>query len=344
MPSLLLNNQNKEMTAVDLGSSLVKVITLDKNGAIERTVVADNPLGYAVPIKATQIEATANLIKDIFDKNKLPKHNLAIAMPEQLVSTQVITIPTLTDSELASSINWQAQQFIPIPKEELALNYQVLYRPDKKDEAVKDMRVLLAGINKNHLNNLTAAYRQAGLEPVVLETESIATLRHLKVSADDSSSMIVNLGASGMDLIIIKGEELAMAISHQTGSSMFTKALMNTFNLSFEKAEEYKRSYGIDSRQAGGKIAQALVPIAQTILGDIRNTLTFYNNKNQLQTISRLFICGGGTLMPGFPELLAANLNLEIVPLDIFAGLTGTLPENAQLLYPVAAGLAKRKM
>ncbi|MBQ6436364.1 pilus assembly protein PilM [bacterium] len=344
MSSLLSNNQNKKAVAVDLGSNQIKVVVTDKSGSITQTVIAHNPLGYGLPLKTPQIEPLAELLKNIFAENKLPKQNLYIAMPEKHVSTQVISIPTLTDSELASSINWQAQQYIPIPKEELVLNYQVLYRPDKKDTAVKEMRVLLTGINKTHLNNLTATYRQAGLEPTVLETESIATLRHLHIDNQDSASMIVNLGASGMDLIVVKGSEIDMAISHQTGSDMITKAIMSTFNLNHDQAEQYKKAYGIDPRQAEGKIAQAIVPVAQIILGDIKNTIAFYNRKNPLRTLSRVYICGGGSLMPSFPELLATNLNLEIVPLDIFADLTGEIPQKDQLLFPVASGLIKRNM
>jgi len=134
-----------------------------------------------------------------------------------------------------------------------------------------------------------------------------------------------------------------MALSHQTGSTMITRALMNSFNLTFEKAEEYKKAYGLDARQAEGKIAQAIVPIIQTILGDLKNTLTFYNQKNPVNPIGRIFLGGGGSLMPGFPELLATNLNLEIIPLDVFAGLTGEIPTTGQLAFSVAAGLAKRK-
>ena len=48
-------------------------------------------------------------------------------------------------------------------------------------------------------------------------------------------------------------------------------------------------------------------------------------------------------MMPGFPELLATNLNLEIAPLEIFSNLNGNIPAKDHLLYPVVAGLAKKK-
>jgi len=343
MPRLSSKSQIP-VVAVDLGSNLIKIAVTGSQGEIVQTLTAVNTLGYTVPSKTTQIEPLAAMLKDIFDTNHLPKTNLALAMPEQFVSTQVISIPTLTDSELASSINWQAQQYIPIPAEQLVLNYQVLFRPEKKDAATQEMRILLAGLKKDDFDNLTATYKQAGLEPTVLETESISILRHLPGDlAPDSSSMILNFGAGGIDIVIVRGSEIAMAISHQTGSMMITRALMNTFNLTYDKAEEYKKAYGLDARQAEGKIAQAIVPIIQTILGDIKNTLTFYNQKNPAQAINRIFLGGGGSQMPGFPELLAANLNLEIRALNVFDGLTGEIPAENQLIHTITSGLIKRK-
>ncbi len=338
-----MSNSNLEAVAIDLGSALVKIIVTDKHGKISQNLVINNNLGFSVPMNQTQADSLSSFIGEIFTQNKLPRRGLRLAMPEKLTSTQVIEIPTLTDAELATSINWQAQQYIPIPKEDLALNYQVLYRPEKKDEAISNMRVLLIGINKNHLGNLMNAYKKAGLEPTLLETETIATLRNLQPETTNLSSMVVNFGASGLDLAILKNNELSLAISHQTGSNMITKALMTTFNLPMDKAEAYKKEYGVNASFFEGKIANAIAPIAQSILSDIKNTITFFNNKNNLQTISKLYFCGGGSLMPGFPELLAANLNLEIIPLDIFSTAQGAVPEKDQLLYPIAYGLTKRQ-
>ncbi len=338
-----MNSQLGESVCVDLGTNLIKVVVTNRKGVITQTVAAPNNLGFNVPLKPNQVETLSSLLKNVFSEHKLPKKNLRIAMPEHYVSTQVIEIPTLTDAELASSVRWQAQQYIPIPKEELSLNYQVLYRPEKKNLAIQNMRVLLVGINQNHLNSLVTAYTKADLETSVLETESIALLRNLPTVAEDSACVLVNFGANQMDLTIVRGGELAMVISHQAGSTMITKALMNAFNLPLDKAEEYKRSCGFDAQQLDGKIANAIVPVAQILISNIKNTISFYNDKNSLQAINQIYTCGGGTLIPGFNQLLAANLNLPVEPLAVFTGLTGAIPEADQAMFAVATGLAKRK-
>lgn len=340
---LELNFNSVSGVCLDLGSALTKIAITDKKGDLERTLITTNTIGFSIPKDRQQINSFANYLNDIFTQNKIPRTNVRLAMPEKFTSTQIVEIPTLTDVELATSIQWQAQQYIPIPKDDLALSYQVLYRPEKKDEAVTNMRVLLIGIHKQDLDNILEGLKIAGLEANLMETETIATLRNLPMQMGESAQMAINFGASGVDLTIVKNNELNLAISHPNGSDMITRALMTAFNLPKDKAEEYKKAYGIDPKHFDGKIARVIQPLVQTIISDIQNTITFYNNKNNLNTLTRLYFAGGGAMMPGFPEVLAANFNLEIAPLDIFANIQGNIPEKDHLLYPVAIGLAKKK-
>ena len=338
----MFESQNST-ACLDLGSSLTKIAIVNKKQELEKTLVVENVLGFSVPNDQKQVAAFASYLEDIFTQHKLPRIGLRLAMPEKLTSTQIIDIPTLTDVELATSIQWQAQQYIPIPKEDLVLSYQVLFRPEKKDEAVTNMRVLLIGIHRQNRDHLLAACKIAGVEPSLLETETISTLRHLLQQTGESTQMVINFGASGLDLAIVKNNELNLSIAHQNGSEMITKSLMTAFNLPRDKAEEYKKAYGIDKRHFDGKIAKAIEPIAQMIISDIKNTVAFYNSKNNLSHITHIYFAGGGSMMPGFPELLAVNFNLEINPLGIFSNIGGNIPEKDHLLYPIAVGLAKKK-
>lgn len=334
--------KNDAAVCLDFGNFYTKIVVTNRKGELEKTILVDNTLGYAIPKDQKQVAGFAGYLEEIFTQNKLSRSNIRLAMPEKLASTQIIEIPTLTDVELATSIQWQAQQYIPIPKEDLVLSYQVLFRPEKKDEAITNMRVLLVGIHKQDLDNLLAAFQIAGLDASLMETETLATLRNLSLQSTDSASIVLNLGATGLDITIVRNNEINLVVSHQTGSETITRALMAAFNLPKEKAEEYKRTYGINPQHFEGKIAQVIAPVAQTMINDIKNTISFYNSKSSLNTLTQLFFAGGGSLMPGFPELLATNFNLEVAPLNIFGNITGNIPEKNHLLYPVAIGLAKK--
>ena len=332
-----------EVVSIDLGASLVKLIVTDKKGAVVRAVVVPNRLGFSIPQETVQIERLKDLINSIFKEHNLPKRGARLTLPESAVVTQVVSVPHLTDAELASSIAWQAEQYIPIPKEELELEYQVLYRPDKQNEQVENMRVLLIGIRRNLLNNFLAAFRGAGVEATLLETETVSLLRDLALPVNSPVTMVANFGASGMTVSVVRNGELTMAVNHGDGGDLMTKALMNTFNLPSDKAEGYKIAYGLQRGVFEEKIYNALLPIANIFLTDIKNSMAFFSTLDSLSVIERLIIAGGPAQMPGLMEFLMENLNLEIMPAAPFYGLEGNLPVDNLLLYPVVAGLAKKK-
>ncbi len=327
---------------IDLGSFYTKVATVNRRGELEKILLIDNTLGFDIPKDRNQVEGFAGYLNEIFTTYKLPRNNVKIALPEKYASTQVIEIPTLTDVELATSIQWQAQQYLPIPKDDLVLSYQVVFRPEKKDEAVTNMRVLLVGMRQSDLTNLLEAFAQANLDATMMETSTLANLRNLSLQPNQTSVMLLDFGANNLNLGVIHNNEIALSLSHPNGSELISKALMNTFNLPKEKAEEYKINYGLDANHFEGKIAQALTPIMQALLNDLNNTLTFYNNKNTLSPISKIFFCGGGALMPGFSEFLRLNLNLEIAPVEVFSNITGNIPKDNHLIYSPSLGLAKK--
>jgi Tfp pilus assembly PilM family ATPase len=102
-------------------------------------------------------------------------------------------------------------------------------------------------------------------------------------------------------------------------------------------------TYGLQRGVFEDKIYNALLPIANILLTNIKNSMTFFGTLDSLSVIERLIIAGGPAQTPGLMEFLMENLSLEIMPAAPFYGLEGNLPVENLLLYPVAAGLAKKK-
>ena len=175
-------------TAIDIGTYAIKAIAADPDGTpnILRTIEIPNNFGVAMPTDDLQTEQLSELINNTIFENKLPHTDIRLSLPETAVSTKVITIPFLTDAELASAIGWQAEQHIPIPKEELSLQYKVLYRPPKSSLSQKNneqaqMRVLLTGTRKPLVERYLALFTNAGIEPSFLETQMLSVLRSLGI-------------------------------------------------------------------------------------------------------------------------------------------------------------------
>lgn len=331
--------------ALDIGTYSIKAIKgkLGKQVAVERVVEVFNDTGIALPTDDVSVTKLGVLIDAVFGDNELPKNDVRLALPETVVSTKVISIPPLSDAELASAIGWQAEQHIPIPPEELSLEYQVLYRPTKKEDA--QMRVLLIGTRKRLVERYITMFNEIGIEPTLLETHMISVIRSLQFSPQDPTTLIAHIGSSSMNLGVVHMGELQFVLSHMNGGQMLTKALETSIGLDLAQAEQYKRSYGLDGTQFQGKVKDALLTPVNLLLGEIRKSVQFFINQFPQSTVQRVVLSGGTAMLPGLVQHVTNELGVEVLVSAPFAGTTGTIPETVN--HPsmgVCMGLLQREL
>jgi type IV pilus assembly protein PilM len=332
-------------TAIDIGTYAIKVVAADPgpNPNVIRAVEVLNKHGIAVPTDDLQTEQLSELVNNIIFDNKLPHTDVRLSLPESVVSSKVITIPNLTDSELASAIGWQAEQHVPIPKEELSLQHKVLYRPPK-NERQGQMRVLLTGTRKSLVDRYLALFTNMGIEPTFMETHMLSILRSLSVGPEEPPTLVINLGATNMDVMAIANGEVQFVFTHTGAGQLLTKTLQQTIGLDLQQAEEYKRAYGLQSDQFEGKVRDALLPTINNLTSEIQKALRFFENQSPQNIIQRVVLTGGTTQLPGLVEHFTQALGVEVLLAAPFATAAGEIPENNQLAYAVCMGLLMREI
>jgi len=326
--------------ALDLGSYAVKVLQVrqGKKLFVERAVEVPNTVGVSSPTDDAVADKLTQLITNIFTDHKLSKSDVRLSLPEALVSTKIISIPSLTDAELASAINWQAEQHIPIPLDELSLEYQVLYRPDRKNPS-EQMRVLMVGTRKIVIEKYLNVFLRAGIEPTALETQMIALIRAMQFTQEDVPTLVANMGASSTDLAIVYQGELRFVYTFASGGQVLTRTTEQAVQLDAKQAEEYKRSYGLDPTQLAGKMRDILLPPVKTSILEMQKAMQFFASQNTLDPVKRVLLAGGGAQLPGLPQFIAEQLNCEVLTAAPFTGLEGEVPATNQLAFGVAMGL-----
>lgn len=329
---------------IDIGTYTIKAVHAKpgKKPEIDRTVEVFNEVGVSVPTDEGVAAKLAKTIEAIFNDHKLPRGDVRVSLPEQVVSTKVIEIPPLSDAELASAIDWQAEQHIPIPLEELSLEYQVLHRPAKGNKQDK-MRVLLVGARKAVIENYVAMFVEAGIEPTHLETQTISIVRSLGFTSDDPPTLVVQVGASTMEIASVYQGELSFVFSHLNAGQMLTRTVAQAINLDEKEAEQYKRTYGLQATQFEGKIRAALEPSVRILVNEIVKAQQFFLNQHPQEPIQRILIAGGSALLPEFVEYLASQLGIEVLTAAPFATATGEIPTANHPAFTVAMGLVMKE-
>ena len=311
----------KTAIGVDLGTYAIKCVEVQRVGSnlqVVKAVSVPNPVGTVIPAQQKDRDTLIATLKQIFKEYKFPPQNIRIGLPESLVSTKIISIPSLSDAELASAIGWQAEQYIPIPAEDLQLEYQVLYRPPKQHVS-ELMRVLLLGTSKKTVAAFSSIYADAQLEVVSMETQMLALYRLMSMDTANTTTLVVLFGASSMDMLTVHNKELAFVYSSPNAGTVLSRAVERTLGLDASQSESYKRTYGLDPAQLEGKVAQALAPVFQASLVEIQKAMQYFAGSHQGSVIKRIMFAGGSASLSNLIPTVAQAIPAEVTLLNPFA-------------------------
>lgn len=333
------------ITALDIGTHTIKAISAKSGKQIQliKTVDIPNSLGLVIPQSDQETTQFSEMIANLLNDYKLDASDVRLSLPESVIANKVIEVPILTDAELASAIGWQAEQYIPIPKDDLSLEYQVLSRPDKKLPDAK-MKVLLVASRKSFIQKLNDIFLNLGIEPTVMETQMFSVIRALNLLSDDPETLIVHMGASSLDLAVIANGMFDFIFSTKNGAQLLTNAIAQSFALDLKQAEEYKITCGLNPEQLEGKLVQVILPIVNNVVVEIQKALRYFSQLHPGQTIKRVVLSGGPAEMIGFSQYLAQQVNTEVLSMAPFAEAKGQIPESKHLHYTVCMGLLMRKL
>jgi type IV pilus assembly protein PilM len=256
----------------------------------------------------------------------------------------------MSEKELKSSITFEAEQYIPIPLKDINFDFQIL-DPDPANK--NKMNVLIVAAKHTVLNKYVGILKKAGLTPRSMEPETLAIGRILGDTMNKpSASIILNVGTVDTQIIVSYKGYVRFTRSIAVGGDSFTKAVEQQLGFDNVQAEEYKKTYGLDSKQADGKVFAAIKPVFNQILTEVKRSKVFYTTHNPNVIISRLIISGGSALMPGLLFYVANSLDLEVEmanPWRNIQFIKALEPQKQKLvdtgpLYVTAVGLALKDL
>src|SRR3989344_4945265 len=335
-----------QIFGLDIGRSLIKIAQVKVSGGKKELVTVGNTPSTKDGLKTEsrpQLKELSEIVKTLVKNSRIEGNRCAVSIVEAQTVTRLVELPNLTDKELSSAINWEADQYIPLPLKDVNLQYKVVFRPQPGTNG--KMQVLLIAAPKRVVDKYLEVVKMAGLELCVLETESSSLARAL-TTAYDPLSLMVSIGAVSTEMILAKGGNAYFSRSVASGGQALTKTIMSEFSLSEKQAEEYKIAYGLLEDKLSGKIAAVLKPVLDILVGEILKAVEYGRTHMQGDLLTRVIICGGGAYLPGLSEFITEKTSMEVILADPWAdfsknGLILKVPGQGSF-YSVATGLALR--
>ena len=343
----------KEIVGVDIGSSSVKLVQLRevKGGyALESLGIAPLPSEAIVDNAIMDSGSVVEILRNLVESHKIKTKNVATSVSGHSVIIRKIQLPIMTEEEMEASIQWEAEQYIPFDISEVNLDFQIL-GPDAKDPS--QMTVVLVAAKKDFVNDYLAVFNECGLEPKVMDVDSFAMENAFEANYGDEEVPVlalVNIGASAMNVNVLKEGVSVFTRDIQVGGNMFNDELQKRLGLSGDDAETAKLGGEVPEVETG-QVEEVLRDAAESLAQEIQRSLDFFAATSADEKVQKLFICGGCSRHPAVRDALLRRLDIPVEVLDPFRGIAvdekNFDPEYVHAVGPlmtVAVGLAMRRL
>jgi type IV pilus assembly protein PilM len=338
----------QSVIGLDIGSHSIKFVELQKQGNFFTLIAAGTMPTPPKVLGATaeaEVESLASSVRKLVKDAGAKSRSVNVALPESQVFTRVIEVPQLSRQELASSLKWEAEQYIPLPLDQVTMDFTILR--EAKDTGTNMMQVLLVAAPKILIDKYVTFLELAGLGVIGVETEIISASRAvLPMTKNVKTAILVSLGAQTTDLAILRDGIIAFTRSISAGGEALSRALVQGLGFGQNQAEEFKKAYGLDRKHLEGKIVEAVRPIMDTIISEIKRALAFYQEKYKSDRVELVLLSGGTARLSGLSTYLAEHIGVEAQIANPWIGIKRepkfAMLDNEGAVFTVAVGLARK--
>jgi len=336
---------------LDLGSSYIKTVKLkESKGSYELELFDIHPLPPELIVDGSIIDSLrlVDSIKEMVKKTGLKAKDTVISISgHSSVIIKRISLPEMSEEELSESIKFEAEQYVPFDIEDVNLDFQIIGPKEEPGQ----MDVILVAVKKDIINEYIAAVREAGLTPVIVDIDSFALENMYGINYQiepEKNVALLNIGASTINMSILKGGISVFTRDSSLGSNLHTEALRREFNITYENAERLKRGESIES--VSPEDASAVIESAsEEIISEIIRSFDYYRSTTVHEDISEVLFSGGCALMKNFTGMIAEKTGIETRVAEPFRNVRipkrfdKTYVEEMAPMMAVAVGLALRK-
>jgi len=346
---------------IDIGTSAIKIIELEKESG--RFVLKNYGFfefksadGTPSATESKQVQNILRLpdgeiiwgIKEVLKKAKIKATNIVASIPAFSTFATVIEMPYLSEQDLAKSIPFEARKYIPVPLNEVVLDWSIIDIPKNLTDATKPttVEVFLAAVPKDETVRYQKIMRGAGLNLRALELENSALTRSL-LGNDLSPTVIVNIGGRSTSIVIVNRGYERLSHNYEVGGFEITKSIARSLNVSLEKAEEMKKKFGIKEIDEN-VINSAMKSLVDMMVFETRKTITNYEETKNLK-ISKVLLVGGLTNMPNFANYFQQKLGRQVnignaLARVVYPQSLSPVIQELSSTFAVASGLAMREI
>jgi len=348
----LFSRKAPPLLGLDISSTAVKLLELSRSGnryRVESYAVEPLAPNAVVEKNITDPEAVGETIRRAVKRSGTRAKHAAVAVAGSAVITKVITMPAgLSDDEMESQIQLEADQYIPYPLEEVNLDFEVIGPSAKNPETVD---VLLAASRSENVDVRVAALESAGLVAEIVDVEAYVMENAFQLIADQlpdrgrtKTIAVVDIGATMTTFNVMHDLKSIYTREQVFGGKQLTEEIMRRYGLSYEEAGMAKKHGGLPDNY----VPEVLDPFKEAMAQQVSRSLQFFFSSTQYNSVDHIVLAGGSASITGIRDLMEAKIGTPVTIANPFTNMAlssrikpQSLSSDAPALM-IACGLALR--
>jgi type IV pilus assembly protein PilM len=315
-------SKTKTLFGLDIGSSSLKIAQLaETKSGFRLEKFGIKPLDPELIVDGTVMDAgrVVDALRELLQEQKLKIKDIAISVSGHSVIVKKINIPVMSEEELEESIKWEAEQYIPFDVDDVNVDFHLLGQ-EENPEAQSEMSVLLVAAKKDKIAEYTSLVTEVGLNPVIVDVDAFAVENmygiNYEVRADEMVAL-VNIGASVMNINVLKGGTSTFTRDVSIGGNRYTELVQRDLNLGYEEAERAKRMEEADAANQEA-VAAALNTVNGEISSEIVRSIDYFRSTSSAENVDKVVMCGGCAKVNGLAAVLNERLGVPVEICDPF--------------------------
>ena len=346
----------RQLLGLDIGSSAIKLVQIkETKGTYSLQKFGMKPLEPEVIVDGTVMDEARVVaaIKELLQETNVKLKKVAISISGHSVIVKKISLPPMPDDELEGQVKLAAEQYIPFDINEVNIDFHILNPMEQSEDGQPQMSVLLVAAKKDKINELTELVKGAGLEAIVMDVDAFAVENMYGVNYavnPEDTAVLVNIGASVMNVNVVKGGTSMFTRDVPIGGNRYTEAVQREMGMSYDEAEAAKKGER-GGRVDGETIVNVIEGVNAEVASEIARTIDYFKTTAADGAIDKILLCGGCALVTGLLQQLRVRMGVEVELADPFSQIDTSMsdvdPGTLSDLAPMAAvgvGLALRTM
>jgi type IV pilus assembly protein PilM len=337
-----------EFFGLDIGTSSIRIVQLRGAGPIktlDRYGSAPVAGNIAVSDSKPDQQKLAQAIVQLAKQAGIATKNVAVGVPSGKVFTTVIDMDKLSSAELAKTIRYQADSFIPTPLAESKIDWSLL-GDSPKDPTTSE--VLLSSVSNSYVESRLDVLEAVGFNVIAFEPDTFAIVRAVVAPDATTPQMVLDVGARTSDLVIVVNGAPRLTRTIPVGSEAIIRSAVAGLGVDAAQATQFVYKFGVSRDKLEGRVYNAIIAIVDGLVAEIEKSIKFFQGRYPTLKLERIIVTGGASTLPEFPLYIANKFGVNVEIGNAWRNVSFPASRQNELLsisnhFSVACGLAERK-